>query len=266
MNDYAYDFIRKLKHWLQPTEHIFRDLQQYVLGDVKQHRIFIDRGGSVLFVAHLDSVQKPNFIRYRKTKSGKIKRIYASGLDDRLGAMLAFVLSKELKADLLLTDYEERMQTTAKYHNCKDYNWIVEFDRAGYDVVTYDLSSIEFDNTLQEYWSVNYGAYSDICELKTDACCFNLGIGYELAHSRNSYCDVKTVKQQIELFRRFYVTYKDVQFKQDEKSDYWQDNYTIDRCDICGMVNAELMYSWYICQDCFEQMVYEKVLEREQSV
>ena len=81
------------------------------------------------------------------------------------------------------------------------------------------------------------------------------------------------MEKQIELFKQFYAKYKDTEFKQDFNenifdgdSSYWDVDETIDRCDVCGMIGAEEIYGCYICQDCFEQMLYEKVLEKEQSI
>ena len=203
--------LNDLRWWLRPRRKIIRHFRNFVLDkqDFWKRRIFIDRGSKVLFMAHLDTVQTPKLV------SATRHRIYAQGLDDRLGCMIASKLSLELGADLLLTDHEESAGTTARYHICKDYNWIVEFDRAGEDVVTYDLDSVEFRNAIRGYWHLYPGMYSDICELKTETCCMNLGIGYERAHSTDSYVTTKVFNRQIEAFRKFYAEYKDVEFKQD---------------------------------------------------
>jgi len=260
------NIMKQLKRWLKPVDKMFAKLQENVLGNIKQRRVFIDRGSKVLFIAHLDTVQKPKYIRQRKTKSGRLKRIYAQGLDDRLGCMLAFELSRELDADLLLTDYEECCMSTAIYHECKDYNWIVEFDRAGEDIVTYSIDSLDFRAALEDVWPIGFGSYSDIYDLKTDVCCFNLGIGYELAHSKDSYVDIEVMEKQIKLFKQFYAKYKDVEFKQDfinNDNDYWSEGETTDCCDICGMTGAEAFYGYFVCPDCFEGMMQEKVIVGE---
>ena len=110
--------LNKLRYWLKPINTIFEDFNGYVLDadDKTKHRIFIDRDASVLFVAHLDTVIKPKF--HGKTN----KRIYASGLDDRLGCLIAYELSEQLNADLLLTDHEESGGTTIAYQDCEKYN------------------------------------------------------------------------------------------------------------------------------------------------
>jgi len=259
-------YVEKLKYWLRPKADIFKDFDPYVLDktDDKKHRIFIDRDSDILFVAHIDTVQKPKFIRVCNTKSKKSKRIYAQGLDDRLGCMLAYELSVELGIDLLLTDHEESYGSTAEYHECKEYNWVCEFDRAGNDVVTYNQDSSDFRKALQEFWFIRQGSFSDVCFLESSACTMNLGIGYEFAHSVDSYADVKTIKEQIDRFRLFYNQYKDTVFVRDyvyDNDGLYDDGYNrdVDRCDICGMIGAIDVYGCLICQDCFEQMMFERL-------
>ena len=105
-----------IKNWFLSTDKMFNRFKKYAIdyNNPKKRRIFVDNNSAVLFVAHLDTVQPPKINAITKGK------IHACGLDDRLGAKIAFDLSKELGADLLLTDLEESCQTTAKYHTCKD--------------------------------------------------------------------------------------------------------------------------------------------------
>ena len=256
------DYIEQLKYWLSPIEQIFADLDGFVLDpdDKDKRRIFIDNNADVLFVAHLDTVQPPQF-KYKTQK-----RIYASGLDDRLGAMIAFNLAEELGADLLLTDHEEAMKSTAQFHHCKDYNWIAEFDRAGNDVVTYDLDCVGFRNALKAYWQIGFGAFSDICQLKTSACCVNIGIGYQLAHSIDSYVDINVVKSQVAEFKIFFAEHKDVKYERDFSAIQWyrkRGSYTYSSingldeevCDICGEYGAEKIHGYWVCADCLTAMI-----------
>ncbi len=256
-----------LKYWLKPTKQLFADFRNFVLDweNPEQNRIFIDRDSDVLFVAHIDTVIKPKYVRRRKTKKGKIKRIYAQGLDDRLGCMLAYELSEQFGADLLICDNEEKCQSSGQFHNLKDYNWIAEFDRTGDDVVTYDLDNGAFRDALGELWDIGIGTFSDILQLETMACCVNIGIGYEFAHSKDSFVCIKTMKKQIDKFRRFYAKYKDVKFVRDYKPhDLWDDYpYGGGECELCGMLgDVEYMFGHIICKECFEYMLIEACYAR----
>ena len=242
------------KYWLQPKKSILKDLVENVLSKDQEgmRRVFIDRGSKILFVAHLDTVLMPKFVK--RTKN----RIYATGLDDRLGCKIAFELSKELGADLLLTDHEEKCASTARYHECKEYNWIAEFDRAGDDVVTYNLDNDEFRKQLKEFWRIGVGSFSDISCLKTDACCVNIGIGYEKAHDKDSYVNLKVMQKQIAKFKMFFEQNKNISYKHDkpewECDSYWFE----DLCELCGLQQGEYVYGRVICEYCFHELLRQE--------
>jgi len=262
------ELLSKLEFWMQPTDNLFLQFADKELGFnlgrklLNDRRIFVDNGGDVLFVAHIDTVLPPRI--KKRTK----KRIHATGLDDRLGCLLAYNLGMELHADILLTDDEEKCRSTALHHVCKDYNWVVEFDRAGDDVVTYEKDSYAFQQVLREYWDIGFGSYSDIADLPTTACCFNLGIGYQHAHSKDSYVDLKVLATQVYKFREFYEKYNATKFVAEEKieklctSAY---SYTYDdACDVCGGTEQiEEAHGHMICYSCFNQMVDNFFFEGE---
>lgn len=238
------ELLAELSYWLRPKHELLHEYNEYILGDDNTHRIFIDRGSKILFVAHIDTVVSPKLVKHEGNK------IWATGLDDRLGCMIAYKLAKELCCDLLITDFEERIETTAKYHECKEYNWIVEFDRRGNDVVTYQLDSDEFLSALKEFFKIGQGSYTDVCSLKTEACCFNIGLGHEYEHSENSYMDIDKFNSQIHKFRQFFEKYKSTKFvrsydswwKKEDVDDlkktydeYWSTGrYMVEYCEICG--------------------------------
>ena len=62
--------ISELTYWLNNKETLFGDFDSFTLDkdDLNKRRIFMDRGSLVLFVVHIDTVQKPKFVRSRKTK------------------------------------------------------------------------------------------------------------------------------------------------------------------------------------------------------
>ena len=256
--------VKSVKYWLKSKERLFSDFSGFVLdgGDVKRRRIFIDRQSEVLFVAHIDTVLPPKYIRTRKRKSGKIKRLYAQGLDDRLGCMVAYELSEELNADLLLCDHEEEMRSTGQYHDLKEYNWIAEFDRGGEDVVTYGLDTEEFLCALGDCFVIGDGSFSDLCVLKTIACCVNVGIGYVHAHSRDSYVNVGILDRQIARFREFYETYQDTKFEQDNKYNDWMPEEGLQGdCELCGSyLDVQTVFSRTICRECFYELMEESLL------
>jgi hypothetical protein len=259
--------LKNLKYWLQDKELLFSHFDNNVLDkdNKDKRRVFIDRDSKILFVAHLDTVQVPKFHFENK------KCIRASGLDDRLGCLIASELSKELKTDLLLTDNEECERSTAKYHKCKQYNWIAEFDRHGDDVVTYDLDSDKFLKELRKIWTVGSGSMSDICYLDTNACCVNIGIGFEHDHSPDSFARIKTIKRQIDKFKMFFAKHKDTEFIRDERiyntpltypKMYYPDScedYQTEFCEICGIHGAKEVFGYDICEDCFLSMLYHKL-------
>ena len=261
-----------LEYWLRPADKIFNDLQKHVIdGDQPLlRRVFIDRGAKILFVAHLDTVLSPRFKRIQG------QRLFATGLDDRLGCAIAYQLSAELGVDLLLTDLEETGRTTGQYHDCARYHWIAEFDRAGKDIVTYDLDSADFRDALGKYWKVNFGLYSDIASMKTDVCCMNLGIGYQNAHGEDSYVDLSITRKQIKKFRRFYAQHHDTRFELDRSTftdfDDWyfdDDDKTWSECAGCGGMTPDYLLeeveTWGgLCPDCFD--VYADCILEEEVV
>ncbi len=259
------------RFWFQPTDTLFDFFKDSVLDrdDPDKRRIFIDNGGSVLLVAHLDTIQTPLIKQF---KNG---RIYAQGLDDRLGAYIGYKLATMLGMDLLLCDLEESGQSTAQYHDMQNkYNWVCELDRGGDDVVTYDLDSKEFHDKLDNFWAVGYGTFSDIAFLDTNVCCFNLGIGVEKSHEKGSYAVLSTMNRNVQLFLDFYELYKDTKFDYDgsnlkqrqydygfgDRYNYHNANYDYDwMCEICGLDYGEDVFDKCICERCFKHMYQDAV-------
>lgn len=258
------------KFWFKSTDTLFDCFKNSTLDydNPKKRRVFIDNGGSVLLVAHLDTVQIPKIIGF------SADRIWATGLDDRLGAFIAYKLSTMLGCDLLLCDLEESGQSTAQYHKMKNkYNWVCEFDRAGDDVVTYDLESEKFQDILDDTWAVGFGSFSDICFLDTDVCCFNLGIGYEKAHALDSYAVLSTMNEQVKLWIDFYNQYKDTRFEYDGDNldkrqrdygfgnyNYYNKDYDVDwKCEICYLEYGEDIFGHTICENCFSYMFRQMI-------
>jgi len=244
---------------------IFYKFRGFEHGFGRKRRVFIDRKSDILFVAHLDTVKEPRIDKITE------ERITGAGFDDRLGCKIAHELSAELHCDLLLTDLEESGDSTAQWHTLKDYNWICEFDRAGNDVVTYGMENDRWVEELGKFWEVNMGMFSDISFMESKCCAMNLGIGYQHAHSDNSYYDPRVAKEQVMLFRRFFQKHKKNKFIMDEGKRDWlggsRYNYSDDfysnsdnyyesgNCSACGAWADETIYDTYVCESCIYKLV-----------
>lgn len=161
-----------------------------------------DNGADILAVAHLDSV-----LWSSPRKKGKIVR--CPQLDDRLGVWVILNVLPRLgvNVDVLLTDCEEVGRSTADFfHPEKQYNWMVEFDRKGTDVVMYDYDCEEYADMLWEAnFSPAWGSWSDICHLDhLDIAGFNIGTGYHNEHTHGCYADLNDTLSQAELFADFW--------------------------------------------------------------
>lgn len=132
-------------------------------------------------MAHIDTVQAP---RYDNPYSG-------AGFDDRLGVYVAHTLAGLYPRwfDVLLTDYEESLQSTARYFvpsHC--YRWIAELDREGEDFVEYGTASPDMIGAMLAFgFTYGRGSYSDICDMKYfHTSKVNIGMGTYSGHSVNS--------------------------------------------------------------------------------
>lgn len=205
------------------TSH-FKKILKY---DSKEKYWFKDNGGSVLAVAHLDSVQQCT--HFHEMHLPHKHRVYCPVLDDRLGVYIILNLLPKLglKYDILLTTDEEIGRSTAQnFSTTKQYNWIFEFDRKGDDVVMYDYETKEMKENLEKVgWKVGRGSYSDISELEFLECkAFNFGTGYQDYHSLDAYVDLKVLAVNIQKFFLFFNKFKDVHLphKKVEKKWNWR--------------------------------------------
>ena len=184
---------------------------------------YIDRGGDVLAVAHLDTVDRCMFnLKPVITKQYQNYRIDSCPqLDDRLGAwMVLDVLPRAgIKCDVLLTDSEEIGESTAQYFKPpKQYNWMMQFDRAGSDVVMYNYEDDELESLMKAYeYSVGYGSFTDICYLEEHNCKgFNFGVGYHNQHTDQCYANLSETWNSFRKVQSFYNDYKDTHFEHEK--------------------------------------------------
>jgi hypothetical protein len=187
---------------MQPIS-AFRELGDY---SEKDDTIFIDNGGSVLAIAHLDVVQ-------RAANKPKLRdnHIVTGRLDDRLGVWgILDALPKQTRAkyDILLTNDEEIGKSTAGRWTVpkgKEYNWIFSLDRRGLDAVTYMYKDKAWEKCIEENgFKLGYGSVSDISYLqRLGVCGVNFGIGYHNEHSETCHANLSEVAQRIFDIGRF---------------------------------------------------------------
>lgn len=193
---------------------------------------FKDNGSNILAVAHLDTVQKVNSFGILKLYHET--RIYHPKLDDRLGVFIILELLPQLgiNVDILLTTDEERGQSTAEaFFPDKEYNWAVEFDRTGDDVVTYQYRNPQFIKALETAeFEIGIGTYTDIAVLDIEASCVNIGVGYKNYHNYDSYFVLHQMLSNLRKFEDFYREYQCQRFahtsppvvKQSKLSKEWE--------------------------------------------
>ena len=182
-----------------PDDHDWGGLTDTQTGPYYHH----DNGCRVLGVAHLDTVMK-----CKPCRSGHT--VFAPQLDDRLGVwcLLNALPSMGIKLDVLLTTGEEKCRSTASQFYSDKYNWIVEFDRAGDDIVFYQYED------FSAYWpgKVGMGSYSDIASMELGVMAANVGIGYHHQHTRYCYADLRETAKQLRRFARFFKKYENTRF------------------------------------------------------
>ena len=177
---------------------------------------FIDRGGSILAVAHLDI--SPGIQRHQASfKITKNNVVYSVALDDRLGAYLLcdYLPRLGLNFDVLLTENEELgMSTASDFKTTRDYNWIFEFDRRGNDVVLYEYDDRDLEKLLVKFgFRVGTGSFSDICYLEDlGVKAMNFGTGYFNEHSTTCHASLKITAQQVDRFAAFFKANEDTKF------------------------------------------------------
>lgn len=200
---------------------LFKELNGTIIGKEGEQHAFKDNGAKILAVAHLDTVQQKTTFAVKKYID--CTAIYSPRLDDRLGVYTILYLLPKLgiTTDILLCENEEKGKSTATdFKTDKKYNWIVEFDRNGDDVVSY---MYKIDKILEEFFTVGIGSYTDISVLQhLKAKAFNVGVGYHREHSEDAFFIMGQYLSQIEKFIRFYSKYNETVFEHTEE----QHNYS----------------------------------------
>jgi hypothetical protein len=198
--------------------------------------VFQDNGADILAVAHLDTVaaHSTRAARFVQTEAGPV--VFSRALDDRLGAYVILDMLPKLgiKVDVLLTTGEEIGQSTAAYFDApRTYNWVIEFDRGGTDVVMYQYQNAETTALVRASGaSVGHGSFSDISYLDhLGVKAFNWGVGYTgNYHGPRAHAFLNDTFEMVGTFYRFHEANADLAMphtvRHGKSRGGWADNYS----------------------------------------
>lgn len=188
--------------------------------------LYKDNGSSVLAVAHLDTVGSDRACRFVVTE-GAGTVVFSQALDDRLGAYIILELLPKLGLDydILLTVGEESGQSTAAYFQPpKEYDWMIEFDRGGTDVVMYQYDDVEVRQLVKDSGArVGSGSFSDISYLgHLEIKGFNWGVGYQDYHGPRAHAFLDDTFSMVARYLAFHEQNEGVFMPHcQEEEDHW---------------------------------------------
>jgi hypothetical protein len=204
-----------------------------------------DNGSSVLAVAHLDTVVRPDrrAPRFSRTRGGPL--VVSGALDDRLGAYVILDLLPKLgiTCDWLLTVGEEDgMSTAESFTPGKDYGHVIEFDRGGTDVVMYQYEDDASCERVEACGAkVGKGSFSDIAYLDhLGVKAFNWGAGYAGDyHSERGYAYLNDTFAMAAKYLLFHEQNAGVTMPHDPQAAYgpygtYDSEDTLLECEVCG--------------------------------
>lgn len=188
----------------------------------QQYLYLKQEGSKILAVAHCDSVNTKHwFGTLHHPMIGDI--VFSDCLDDRLGVHIITKMLPQLDihTDILLTQGEETGNSTAKLFirdiaegklKIPDYNWLVEFDREGTDVVRYQYEDTDWIKILENFFpDVNHGSFTDIVSMGSLGICgVNVGIGNRDSHNDNSRATLQKTEYMMNLFKTMYEEFKNI--------------------------------------------------------
>lgn len=189
---------------------------------------FKDNGSSILAVAHLDTVvDRPDRIcRFLEMADGTV--VYSGALDDRLGAytILEWLPAMGITYDVLLTVGEESgMSTASFFESAKQYDYIIEFDRGGCDVVMYQYDDLQMRRLVRDSGArVGEGSFSDISYLEhLGVKAFNWGIGYQDYHGPRSHAYLDDTFKMVAHYLKFHEANAGTHLPHLVEEDEWAD-------------------------------------------
>lgn len=201
----------------------------------EDYYFFRDHGSKILAVAHLDTVvaDDKRRVAYYDTEDGLV--VQSGCLDDRLGAYIILDLLPKLgvQFDILLTVGEESgCSTAAGFTASKDYDWIIEFDRGGMDVVTYEYETPELVAMIEGVGATHSpGIFSDISYMEhVGVKAMNWGVAYHDYHGPNGYAYLDETFEMLGLFLDFHTLYAGVRMEhtprpRGRQSSWWGDSW-----------------------------------------
>lgn len=207
---------------------------------------FKDNGSNILAVAHLDTVSKRwgRTCRFVDTEGGLV--VHSRALDDRLGAYVILDLLPKLGLtfDLLLTVGEETGESTAAFFEPpKEYDWIIEFDRGGTDVVMYQYEDEDTVELVEASGAdVGFGSLSDISYLEhVGVKAFNWGVGYQDYHGPRAHAYLEDTVKMVAHFLEFHAVNAGVRHPHEQKGSPWG---WLDEHDEAGFTGARMGTPW----------------------
>lgn len=197
--------LEKLKVLLSSPISAFEILGEVRIVNGRKH-IFIDNGGDVLAVCHLDVVRDSEHCHQINIEGEEL--IFATQHDDRLGAytILNILPYFDVNVDVLLTTDEEIHASTGEdFIPSKQYNWMFMFDRRGDDAVTYMYNSKEWEDSLKTQFKIGQGSASCISKMENLNCKgVNIGTGYHDEHTALCYASLDEWSSQVDAFVKFF--------------------------------------------------------------
>lgn len=189
---------------------------------------FRDNGASILAVAHLDTV-----VAHEDRTATLVEKagiVFSGALDDRLGAYVIthMLPAMGIECDWLFTVGEENGMSTAEFfdpaeHGKEGYNWIIEFDRGGTDVVLYQYEDEELVDRVEATGvDVAQGIFSDISSMESlGTKAINWGVGYRDYHSTRGHVWLEDLFFLIDAFAEFHDAWADTAMPHTASRDDW---------------------------------------------
>jgi len=269
--------------------------------DAKHGFLFAPGTIPVAVVAHLDTVHRVPVQKVKVSKALHMSSSEGIGGDDRCGVFIILsLLMKGLRPTVIFTTGEEigglgARAFTSVYATLDNVNWMIEFDRAGYDeVVNYsDQNPDLIDEIVKFGFQKARGSFTDISILaphfKRSA--VNVSSAYYNPHQTKEYIDLYQLDTIIKKAERiltsslvkkefiykeaksYYSSYKESERRDNYFKEGWLPGKTlfdspqrsakrdyvdnlVGQCAMCGK-NGKVVdtYEGYMCASCAKESI-----------